>query len=155
MAVEQCKDPTRLATWYPMLSMFGPDMLIQCRNASRKSRRLAREWLRAHMFAGHPDGVKRSAMIARWLSDHSRFGSHGRHIPREELIRRGLTIECLEQDQVLQDLVLSVFHATTHTFAGTGAMKIIENHQGRAFIQSVHTVVATPPSAPPQAPPPP
>jgi len=153
LAMEECKDPNRLAAWYPMLSMLGPDMLIQCRNASRKSRRLAREWLRDYMFAGQEDRVKRSERIARWLSDHSRFGSHGRHIPREELVRRGLVIERLEDDQVLQDLVLSVFHATTHTFAGTDATKIIENHVGRALILRVRSVIVSQsPSAPAQAP---
>ena len=31
--------------------------------------------------------------------------------------------------------VLSVHHATMHTFAQTGALKIIENHLGRAYIK--------------------
>ncbi len=153
LAIEECQDPTRLAAWLPMLSMYGPDLLIQCRNASLKSRKLARQWLRQYMFRDDPERVRRSSAISRWLSDHSRFGSHGRHIPREELIKRGLIVERLERDQQLQDLVLSVFHATTHTFAGTGAMKIIENHVGRAFIQSVNVVPVQAAQAP--APPPP
>ena len=41
----------------------------------------------------------------------------------------------LEQDQTLQDLVLSVFHATTHTFSGTVAVKVIENHPRKAFVK--------------------
>ena len=44
-------------------------------------------------------------------------------------------MEHLEEDQQLQDLVLSVFHASTHTFNGTAAVKIIENHIGKAFIK--------------------
>jgi hypothetical protein len=47
----------------------------------------------------------------------------------------GLRISDLESDQKLQDLVLSVFHATTFTFDSTPATKIIENHIGRAFIK--------------------
>ena len=43
----------------------------------------------------------------------------------------------LEDDETLQDLSLSVFHATTHTFTGTAAAKIVENHVGRAFIKHV------------------
>ena len=48
-------------------------------------------------------------------------------------------------------LVLSVFHATTHTFSGTNAMKIIENHNGKAFIKQQQTVsfqLPTPPISP-------
>ncbi|MCB5658491.1 hypothetical protein LIQ27_20525, partial [Bacteroides fragilis] len=48
---------------------------------------------------------------------------------------KGLKIEYLEKDSQLQDLVLSVFHATTHTFSSTPAMKIIENQNGKAFIK--------------------
>jgi len=54
-------------------------------------------------------------------------------------------VENLEDDDKLQDLVLSVFHATTHTFDGTGAVKIIENQLGKAFIKQVQQVVVSPP----------
>jgi len=53
----------------------------------------------------------------------------------------GLIIENLEDDQEFQDLILSVFHATTHTFNGTNAVKIIENHMGKAFIKQQKMVL--------------
>ncbi|GAH21951.1 unnamed protein product, partial [marine sediment metagenome] len=52
----------------------------------------------------------------------------------------GLKIEDLEKDKKLQDLILSVFHSTTHTFEGTSAVKIIENHLGKAFIKKLQTI---------------
>jgi len=52
-----------------------------------------------------------------------------------------LKITNLEDDQVFQDLVLSVFHATTHTFSGTPAVKIIENHNGKAFVKIERNIV--------------
>jgi hypothetical protein len=55
--------------------------------------------------------------------------------------------------------VLSVFHATTQTFDGTPAVKIIENHLGKAFVKMERTVsipivptslqIPTPPQQPP------
>ena len=56
----------------------------------------------------------------------------------------------LEDDQELQELLLSVFHATTHTLMGTSAAKIIENHMGKAFIKQQQKVIvqATPPPTP-------
>jgi hypothetical protein len=68
----------------------------------------------------------------------------------EELEKRGLKIVRLEVDEHLQDLALSVFHATTHTFTGTGAIKIMENHLGRAFIkaQSGPQMIQMPPAFP-------
>ena len=46
-----------------------------------------------------------------------------------------MVIRNLEDDEQFQDLSLSVFHATTHTFMGTAAIKIVENHRGRAFVK--------------------
>ena len=49
----------------------------------------------------------------------------------------GLIIEDLESDQKLQDLVLSVFHATMLTFdSGVGVVKIIQNHLGNMFAKT-------------------
>jgi len=40
----------------------------------------------------------------------------------------------LEDDQALQDAVLSVHHATMHTLSGP-AVKIVENHLNRAYVK--------------------
>jgi hypothetical protein len=124
-----------------MLSQFGPDLLIQCRNALQMSRQLVEDWLMSYMFKDDLEREKKAKDIATWLADHGEFKSHGRHIPRAEVERRGLRVEPLEQDQRIQDVVLSVFHATTHTFTGTAAVKIIENHLGKAFIKQSRQVV--------------
>jgi len=87
------------------------------------------------MFKDMADGAERAEAISGWLADHQRFKSHSRHIPRDEIEKHGLTATRLEEDERLQDLALSVFHATTHTFAGTRAVKIVESHTGRAFIK--------------------
>jgi len=88
------------------------------------------------MFQEEADAKKKSKHIAEWLSDHKQHKSHSRHITRDELITEGLFIERLEDDQELQDIVLSVYHAVTHTFSMTNTIKIIENNKGRAFVKS-------------------
>jgi hypothetical protein len=91
----------------------------------------------------------------------------------------GLTVMALEKDHAFQEAVLSIYHATMHTFTATNALKIIENHLGKAFlklqIQAQPQLIlqqpppffmpkpvppsppsippATPPVAPPSAPP--
>jgi polysaccharide deacetylase 2 family uncharacterized protein YibQ len=47
----------------------------------------------------------------------------------------------LEEEQRLQDAVLSVHHACIHTLTATPAVKIIENHMGAAFISTVQQVL--------------
>jgi len=66
-----------------------------------------------------------SLKIAAKLADHKEFKSHGRHINRDKAKEEiGLIIDDLEEDQEFQDFILSVFHATTHTFNGTNAVRL-------------------------------
>lgn len=138
-AKEECKDPVKLGAWLPMLNQYGPDLLVSCENARALSKKLVRGWLEEWMFKGERDGKTKARRIAEWLSNHGYFKSHGRHISRTELEQRRLRIVPLEKDQTLQDLVLSAFHATTHTFNATSAVKILENHLGKAFIKQAQT----------------
>lgn len=139
-AQKECVDPSKLASWVPMLSQYGPDLLIQCQNASDLSRTLVAEWLKRCMLRSDPD---RAEQIAEWLSTHQNFKSHSRFLPRSVLQEKGLNVKNLEDDQELQDIVLSLFHATTHTFSATAVAKIIENHQGKAYL-SMQAMTAMP-----------
>ena len=49
----------------------------------------------------------------------------------------GLNVSSLESDHELQDAALSLHHACMLTFSETPAIKIIENHNGVAFIKIV------------------
>ena len=134
-AQQECADPAKLSAWLPMLGQYGPDLLVQCEMALSLSRELVSTWLEAYMFREIADAAQRAQSVSDWLSDHTTFKSHGRHLPRSVLREHALVVSDLEGDEVLQDLSLSVFHATTHMFAATSAAKIVENHTGRAFIK--------------------
>ena len=134
-AQRECSDPAKLSAWLPMLSQYGPALLVQCETALELSRELVSTWLEAYMFRHRDDRAEFARTVSDWLSDHQRFKSHGRHLSRSELSEQGLAVIALEDDDKLQDLGLSVFHATTHTFAATPAVKIVENHAGSAFIK--------------------
>jgi hypothetical protein len=135
-AVEVCKDPSKLAAYLPMLAQYGPDLLIQAKNTKKYATELVREWLHRFMFAGEADGLQKATDISTWMSAHNDHGRHSRHISRQVVESKGLKVKYLEDDQVLQDLVLSIFHATTHTFTMAGTFKIIENHIGKAYIKN-------------------
>jgi hypothetical protein len=139
-ARKECADPTKIGAWIPILKTYGPDLLEKCRMASELSKSLVSGWLEHYMFKGEPDAKRKALMIAEWLGGHKHHQTHGRHIGREELRAKGMTkITDLEADQELQDIVLSIFHATTLTFDHTGAVKLVENHMGKAFIKSMQT----------------
>jgi hypothetical protein len=68
-----------------MLAQYGPDLLVRCKHASALSSKLVSGWLENWMFKQNEDSKAKATEIAGWLSDHSYFKTHGRHIPREEL----------------------------------------------------------------------
>ena len=84
------------------------------------SMQLARTWLETYMFRELEDRSKRAELVADWLADHTEFKSHSRHLSRADIEKKQLIVERMEDDEILQDLSLSVFHVTTHTFSGTG-----------------------------------
>jgi hypothetical protein len=143
MAQEQCKDPAMLGSWLPMLGQYGPALLVECQEALELSQQLVGEWLSDYMFSQLEDGPSRAVAVAAALANHSAFKSHGRHISREKARKlggQGLIIDDLETKQAFQDAVLSVYHATAHTFNSTNGVKLIENHLGRAFVRSIQLI---------------
>jgi hypothetical protein len=134
-AQRECTDPEKMPAWIPMLSQYGPDLIVICETALDLSRELVTEWLTSYMFKDTANPSATAHHVSNWLSDHTHFKSHARHISRDDLESHGLRIKHLESDGELQDMVLSVFHAAIHTFNGTNAVKLVENHTGRAFVQ--------------------
>lgn len=131
------KHPDHALAWLPLLRSLSPALLQICDSAERHGAALVGEWLAKYMFAEHPD---REAAVKRVVGELSSFEknlSHGRRIGRERLRELDVKVVDLEDDQELQDRVLSVYHATNHTFGGTPAVKIVENHLGKAYIKIV------------------
>jgi hypothetical protein len=131
-AKEECKDPALLGAWIPILEQYGPALIQQCEAAEALALRLVREWLERYMFAGEPDAAQKAEDVAGYFANYEIHQSHTLGIDREQARSQGVRIEDLESDQALQDAVLSVHHATMHTLQGP-AVKIVENHLGRAF----------------------
>ena len=117
--------------WLQKMASYPHGILDQCQNAILFAQHQVGQWLASYMFRGNPNGQSIANNIAAWLSDATVHKSHGRPIMAGELRQQGLRVTMLENNQRLQDLVLSVFHATAVTFQVAKATKIIENHRGR------------------------
>jgi hypothetical protein len=149
LAKKECKDASNLAAWMPILRGFMPGLLTQCEASRTLAVTMVSAWLKQYMFAGDKDAETKAAEIAEWFADYEAFQSHGRRVSPDEAIKKGLKVIWLESDGPLQDAVLSVHHATMHTFSGTPAMKIIENHHGRAWVRMISQLVLQAPVTPP------
>jgi hypothetical protein len=162
LAQKECRDPTLLPSWLPILRQYGPALIVQCQFQIDLSKKLVSEWLAKYMFAGSANANEKAADTANKLADHGEFKSHGRFLSREEVKGLNIVVSDLESDQAFQDAVLSTFHAATHTMSATPTAKIIENHLGKAFIKTQITlptffpqmIPQMIPSGPPAAPPP-
>jgi ATP-dependent protease ClpP protease subunit len=130
---EISENPKMLNSWLPMLSQYGPALLIQCKNQIEFGQQLVESWLNSFMFKGE-DGIK-AKQIAEYLSNHSNFKTHSKHLNIDFALNKlGLNVMPLESDQNFQEKVLSAFHATMLTLS-TNAVKIICNQNGNAFVK--------------------
>lgn len=130
---------TKIALWQPIVAKYSPALIGECEKNIEWSESMVKEWLGRNMLSDlEPAEMERvRGNIMTELADHTVSKSHGRHIPMQKCIDIGLKIEKLEEDQTLQDLVLSVHHSCIHTLSNTPSIKIIENQNGIAFIQIV------------------
>lgn len=126
------RNPASAPLWQAIISKYHPTLLGSCRQAIEWSEKMVSEWLLNNMCAGDAGKVK---TIMETFADHRKQKSHARHISKKECETSGLKIISLEDDQELQDFVLTAHHAFMHSFAHTHAVKIIENHLGNAYIE--------------------
>lgn len=127
-------DPSKIIVWREILQKYNPTLIGECEKAIKWSKEMVRGWLESNMLKH--DKVK-AQKVVDFLSSHQDTYTHDRHLDFNTLNQLGLVIEKLEDDQELQDKVLSVHHSTIISMSQTQATKIIENNMGKAYIQSV------------------
>jgi hypothetical protein len=147
-------EPEKIAAWLPTLQQYPPGLLNVCESAAELARVLVSEWLQTYMLASVSNKADKAASIADWLNDDKAHLSHSRAVTRDQLTDHGVTVIKLEEQPALQDAVLSVHHAAMHTLNSTAAVKIIENHLDRAFVQQVMPFQMPQPGAVPMQVPP-
>lgn len=145
LAKHECRTPENLAAWMPILRTYAPGLLTQCNDSQKLASNMVAGWLERYMLSGEEDAKGKAETVANWFADYESFRSHGRRVGRDQARDIGVKVVNLEKDPKLQDAVLSVHHATMHTFASTPAQKIIENYHGRAWVRmSARSVIPIP-----------
>lgn len=133
-AVKDIKaNPQSAILWQTIIGKYHPTFLGTCKQAIEWSEKMVSDWLGFNMCAGDATRVKK---ILQTFSNHQKQKSHARHIPKQECVDAGLNIIDLENDQALQDAVLTTHHMYFHTFSHTNSVKFIENHLGIAYVEN-------------------
>ncbi len=133
---EISKDLKMAHAWAPILQTFGPALLVEAENALAYGERMVSEWLKRRMFHGKRNVLKMAKTTAHYFNDATVHKSHGRRIGRDEARKKGVIIDDLENDQELQDLVLTVYHLMTIAFEHTPATKSIWTDHGQLWIKN-------------------
>ncbi|MCX8648453.1 hypothetical protein J3U01_08575 [Bifidobacterium sp. B4107] len=128
---ETTKNPSSSAMWAQIISKYTPTLLGECRNAVQASTEMVKDWLSDNMLK---DDEQTADHAARWLGTHENSAMHDRHINIDQAREIGLKVIPLEEDNELQDIVLTIHHAYMLSFERSNARKMIENSEGKSWI---------------------
>jgi len=134
---EVVSNPATAPLWVNKIKDLPPGFLNICRNTLDNSVLKVSEWLEVYMFKGDVDAQAKAREIAVWLGDANEHKTHGHPIGIKAAREKGLKVTALEDDQVLQERVLSVFHSSAVTLDVTNCIKMIENQNGKGWFLQI------------------
>ena len=128
------ENPASGAVWSQIIGKYHPTLLGECANALSMAESMVTDWLERYMFKGREDAGERSSKLAAALCDHKQSAMHGRHFSYLKLREFGMNVSLIEDDDAIQDAVLSLHHAYMITFQRNPVVKIIESSNGNAWV---------------------
>ena len=155
-AKEDIEKDTKLAhLWAPILQNMGPSLVLEADKDLAYSKELVVNWLNDRMLKGIENKQERSEKantIAAYFNaedtpSHGQVHVHGQRIGAEKLRELGLKLEFLEDNQGLQNDVLTSYHLMTLIFEMTPSLKFIASDRGKMWVkqqQQIH-IPASPP----------
>lgn len=130
------KNPSSAALWGQIIGKYHPTFLGDCQKAVEMSRGIVKQWLKSNMFLEDSVADKKVEDILNLLCDHRTSAMHNRHFSHSELCDKGMKIKLMEDDNDLQDKILTLHHAFMITFQKSNVAKAIESSNGARWIIS-------------------
>ena len=133
-AREDIQQDTNLAhLWAPILQNMGPSLVLEADKALSYSKELIVAWLSARMLNDIEDDKQRrdkadtiaAYFNAESVSEHGRVHVHGQRIGADKLAELGVKLDLLEDDQELQNDVMTAYHLMTLIFESSASTKFI------------------------------
>lgn len=118
---EIMKNPKAAHAWAPVLQAYGPALYRQALNLELHAKTTIKKWLK--------NKGKTTVAADKIIKEfHSTPRVHGQRISYADLQKHGLTTRLLEDNQKLQDVVMSVYHLATIFAGSSSTTKIIFNN---------------------------
>jgi ATP-dependent protease ClpP protease subunit len=128
------QNPHALGLWQVIFSKYTPTFLVTCEQATELSDDLADEILSKNF----PDKNTRKSIL-KAFNNNTTTKVHSRHISKDKCKAVGLNILDMEQDQHLQDMILSLHHCYMIYLESTVVTKIVENNIGGCTMRLLNT----------------
>ena len=126
-------DPRKKFFWQCVFEKYPPGFITDCERAKNVTQEILRKWLTNGMLRGSEDPEDKVNSILSNLMHFEGTTSHGHHFMLKECQEFGLKVEVLENDQKLQENVLSVHHAFVASLLHYGHIKLVENHADQSW----------------------
>ncbi|WP_430535976.1 S49 family peptidase [Listeria rocourtiae] len=120
--------------WEPILSKYSPTLIDTCEKAIELSDEMVTKWLGENMFCEDSDSLNRAKEVVKFLGSRNEQKMHSRHINKDKAREYGLKIVDIEDNQNLQDAILSLHHIVRIILEQTEIVKIIQNQNGGDYI---------------------
>lgn len=132
------KNPHNIPLWQQMISKYPPAFLEECEKAIELATTIVPRWLKENMLSGQDEKEKEIIVksIIDNLNNPRETKEHSRHVHFDKAKALGLVVTQLEDDQQLQEKVLTLHHAYMATLMMTNTSKLIESHLDKRFILS-------------------
>lgn len=143
------KDIRLAHLWAPVLQNMGPSLVLEADKALAYSKELVVNWLYKRMFKNIEDEAKRkeaAETVAAYFNaedtfSHGQIHVHGQRIGSLKLKDLGLQLEFLEENQDLQNDVLTAYHLMTLIFETTVSLKFIASDRGKMWAKQQQQIL--------------
>ena len=125
-------NPSSIPLWQTIISKYDPTFLDSCQRSIELSNNILKESLYKNMFK---DNANKDIVdnIVDILGSRETTKVHDRHLSFEDCESIGLKVTALEEDNDLQDHVLSIHHSCMEIFELGTIYKIFANQNNNLF----------------------
>ena len=137
------EDPSCFNIWQSIIGKLPPGFITECQNAINWSNEILSNSLKRVMFKDDiaRERSKKISKVRKLLGDQEVSKAHARHITRKKAQEAGLKVIALEDDNVLQDLILSLHHLMCLTFQQTTSVKVFANDMGAVCVNHASPIL--------------
>lgn len=129
-------DPDTALAYAPILQTMGPALVQEARVSLRYSQDTVASWMAKYMFKAEADPAAKAKAAARFLNDRDTHLDHSRRIDRDQARAQDLVVFDLEDNQALQEAVLTAYHLMTILFERTTFSKVMYTHLGQSWLKN-------------------